>query len=319
MSRLRQWLSQLQLSLFGDNGGAVVDVVDGQLVRSPKPVAKTKTESTTQSKPVIRPNVQSPVSTTAEVQTPETPTGKVRTVMLNAQLVPYVLERTRRRTVGMVIDHAGLRVRASPAVSVLEIERILQSRAAWIVKSLYKVQNTTARTSFVPDLQVADGETLPILGRDVRVFWLTSAGQFNAQTWLSTQFERTDDVPALMLRDVPQAKRERALLNALGAILLEYLFRRAHAYAQAHGLRYRVIALSSARTLWGTCRSDGALRLNWRLVFLDTELVDYVLAHELSHTVHMNHSRLFWAQVAQLCPDYKARVQRLKQYNLRAT
>jgi predicted metal-dependent hydrolase len=51
---------------------------------------------------------------------------------------------------------------------------------------------------------------------------------------------------------------------------------------------------------------------------LDARLADYVLIHELAHTVQMNHSAKFWAQVALMCPDYKLRVKEMKQYNLRA-
>ena len=75
--------------------------------------------------------------------------------------------------------------------------------------------------------------------------------------------------------------------------------------------------LSNAKTLWGTCRRDGLIRMNWRLVFLDEALVDYVLAHELAHTVQMNHSTAFWAQVARMCPDYKNLRRQLKQFDLR--
>ena len=57
--------------------------------------------------------------------------------------------------------------------------------------------------------------------------------------------------------------------------------------------------------------------MNWRLVFLDEALVDYVLAHELAHTVQMNHSAAFWAQVARMCPDYKNLRRQLKQFDLR--
>jgi len=57
--------------------------------------------------------------------------------------------------------------------------------------------------------------------------------------------------------------------------------------------------------------------MNWRLVFLEPELVDYVLAHELAHTVQMNHSPKFWQQVAVLCPDYLRLRKRMKHYDLR--
>lgn len=55
----------------------------------------------------------------------------------------------------------------------------------------------------------------------------------------------------------------------------------------------------------GSCTSHGHIRLNWRLVHLPVELIDYVVAHELAHLKEMNHSPRFWAVVASIYPDWK--------------
>ena len=65
--------------------------------------------------------------------------------------------------------------------------------------------------------------------------------------------------------------------------------------------------LSNAQTQWGSCTRSGRIRLNWRLVQAPLTLIDYVAAHELAHLIHLDHSPLFWAQVAKLCPDALAR------------
>ncbi|TDR33145.1 M48 family metallopeptidase [Hydromonas duriensis] len=308
MSRLRQWLNQLQLSLFGDD--------EHTSPSQPKPLNQTRLV-----KPSPRPSPTFPTSPTQPLaKKPSQPAARpanVRVAQLGSHQVPYTIERVRRRTVGLLVDGSGLRVRASHAVTLADIERIVQGKADWILRNLHKMQNAAPARSFVPDLNVNEGDVLPILGRQVQVRWSTQAAKkIDADQWCAQQL--TAEHPILELPDVVPAKREQTVVDALTAIVLAYLCQQARHYAQTHHLRYRVIVLSNAKTLWGTCRSDGTLRLNWRLVFLDTTLVDYVLAHELSHTVHMNHSRLFWHQVAQLCPDYKERVKRLKQYNLRA-
>ena len=73
------------------------------------------------------------------------------------------------------------------------------------------------------------------------------------------------------------------------------------------------LALSSARTRWGSCTAAGDLRLNWRLVQAPLLIIDYVLAHELAHLQHMNHSPAFWAETARLFPDWKNARHWLKQ------
>ena len=98
----------------------------------------------------------------------------VRTVVLGEQIVPYRLERSRRKTVGMMVDAQGLRVRASPYVSVSEIERILHSKSNWILRHLSPsphADTPSRRQRFVPDLAVVDGETLTLLGRTVQIRW----------------------------------------------------------------------------------------------------------------------------------------------------
>ena len=70
------------------------------------------------------------------------------------------------------------------------------------------------------------------------------------------------------------------------------------------------VGLSHARTQWGSCtrKRDGSTRilLNWKLIHFELPLIDYVVAHELAHLRHMNHSPAFWAEVARLYPDFRA-------------
>jgi predicted metal-dependent hydrolase len=66
------------------------------------------------------------------------------------------------------------------------------------------------------------------------------------------------------------------------------------------------IFLSDAVGRWGSCNSKREVRLNWRLMQAPPHVVDYVVAHELAHLVHLNHSARFWRTVERICPDYEA-------------
>ena len=61
--------------------------------------------------------------------------------------------------------------------------------------------------------------------------------------------------------------------------------------------RYRSVSVSSARSRWGSCTADNALRYTFRLLYADKSLIDYVVVHELAHTKHKNHSPRFLAEV----------------------
>ncbi|HEY5550380.1 MAG TPA: SprT family zinc-dependent metalloprotease, partial [Opitutaceae bacterium] len=80
---------------------------------------------------------------------------------------------------------------------------------------------------------------------------------------------------------------------------------RAWELAATHGIRIRCVSIRSQRTRWGSCSAKGTISLNWRLVQAPPEVADYVVLHELAHTLHMNHSTRFWRAVAELCPGWR--------------
>jgi predicted metal-dependent hydrolase len=61
------------------------------------------------------------------------------------------------------------------------------------------------------------------------------------------------------------------------------------------------ITVRDTRSRWGSCGPDGALSFSWRLVFAPPEVLDYLVAHEVAHLVHMNHGPRFWALAERLC------------------
>lgn len=274
--------------------------------------------------PFRRAAPEPPASRPAKPRPPKTAplAPKTHSIELNGQSVTYSITRTKRASIGMIVDANGLRVRASPSSSVADVEHALRSKTAWILAAIAKMKHAqfAPQASFVPSLKLNDGDVINVLGQAVIVQWQENAPKTEVAhlvKWLNGLFD-AKTAPILVLRAVPLERREKQLQHVITIILRIYIHQTTDALAAAHGLRFSTIALSNAKTLWGTCRSDGAMRFNARLVFLDRTLVDYVIAHELSHTVHMNHSHAFWQQVERLCPDYKTRVKALKQYNLRA-
>ena len=75
------------------------------------------------------------------------------------------------------------------------------------------------------------------------------------------------------------------------------------------------LSFGNAKTVWGTCTANNRVRLNKKLIMLPKELIEYVIIHELVHTVHHNHSRLFWNGVKKICPNCSALRKALKDYS----
>jgi predicted metal-dependent hydrolase len=76
-------------------------------------------------------------------------------------------------------------------------------------------------------------------------------------------------------------------------------------FAAQLGVRVTRLSLSSAQTRWGSASADGSIRLNWRLIHFALPTIDYVVAHELAHLRHMDHSPRFWDVVRSVVPDYE--------------
>ena len=83
-------------------------------------------------------------------------------------------------------------------------------------------------------------------------------------------------------------------------------------FAERLGVRVTRLALSSAQTRWGSASADGSIRLNWRLIHFALPTIDYVVAHELAHLRHMDHSPRFWDVVRSVIPDVEAERLRLR-------
>jgi predicted metal-dependent hydrolase len=75
--------------------------------------------------------------------------------------------------------------------------------------------------------------------------------------------------------------------------------------ARLMGTTYRAVSISSAKTRWGSCSADNSIRFTFRLLYAPMAVIDYVVVHELSHTVHKDHSKAFWLEVEKYRPDWK--------------
>lgn len=232
--------------------------------------------------------------------------GELRNIHLNGRNVTYILMRCRRRTIGMRIDHSGLTVRIPVRETLKWVESVLQNRADWIVTKLNEWKNRK------PSRPVwEEGNIFPLLGASWRVT-VTTAGTV-CMLPLETVAGVEEEQLGLPLPPLLTAQQiERAVMDWYHRHALECFSKRIALYAQKLGVALPQLRLSHARTLWGSCHSRGVVRLNWRLVQKPLDLVDYVVAHELSHLIEMNHSSAFWQIVESVYPDYKAARKRLR-------
>ena len=93
----------------------------------------------------------------------------------------------------------------------------------------------------------------------------------------------------------------RRLRDWLTAEVRQRLVPLVHAKAERIERPVKRITVRDNRSRWGSCGRDGSMSFSWRLVFAPPEVVDYLVAHEVAHLVHMNHGPRFWALTEKLC------------------
>lgn len=87
-------------------------------------------------------------------------------------------------------------------------------------------------------------------------------------------------------------------------------------YAPAMGVAPTGVKITSAAARWGSCSGRNSICFSFRIALLPRETVDYIVVHELAHIRQKNHGPRFYAEVAKVLPDYKRRIELLKQAQL---
>ena len=213
-----------------------------------------------------------------------------RRITLGDRIVPYLLRRGSRRTIGLSIDHRGLRVGAPRRTSLAEVETLIRKHGEWVVEKLDEW-----RTRRRPEpLRIVDGVRLSFLGDEIEIGIAIGANRAIWAPGRLTLCMKPGVAPGPVLE---KALRERAR---------EHFASRLAPLAAVIGVSVPALALSSARTRWGSCSTKSGIRLNWRLIHFPEAIIDYVVVHELAHLRHMNHGPRFWSLVEVGCPDYRA-------------
>ncbi len=86
--------------------------------------------------------------------------------------------------------------------------------------------------------------------------------------------------------------------------------------ARIHGFSYKKVFIKNNKTRWGSCSSKNNINLSLHLMRLPQHLVDYVILHELTHTIHRNHSKQFWKYLDKLTGNARSLDKELSQYRL---
>lgn len=161
-----------------------------------------------------------------------------------------------------------------------------KSALAWALDQRDWVEAQLARA--LPAEPFAPGAAIPIEGVETRIAWTETAPR----------------TPRLVAGELhcggPQAGLPRRIESFLKRYALEVMSRESAEFAGAAGVTVRSVSVGDAGTRWGSCSSQGKIRLSWRLILAPPEVRRFVVAHEVAHVKHLNHGAEFKALEARL-------------------
>lgn len=234
------------------------------------------------------------------------PDMQMRQIELADRALMYTLKRsTRRKTIGLKVSEDGLTVTLPVRVSVREADAVVREKASWVIDRLERRQ---ARTP--PALKGMDGEMIGWLGEELR---LTVRPHDKAR---STVMREADQLVVSIDRQLTPLDSRKVVLAALKrwrkGEALDLMTPKLERYAEALGAKRPKVSVREQKARWGSCSSDGSIRMNARLIAYPEALVDYVCAHEACHLLVMDHSPRFHRLLDELMPDQRRRQRALR-------
>ena len=222
-------------------------------------------------------------------------------VIIDEEFGEIVLRRSAKASAIRIRVAPDGRLRASlPLYAPLFLVKRLLKSSRNELRAILKEHQSQAQ--YEDGMQIGKSHTLSVRPH-TSALSVTKHGQQIIVTLPKERSLSDSDVSAKIREKVGEALRTEAK---------SYLPRRLRFLADEYGFTYSKVRFSHASGRWGSCSSNGTISLNIALMKLPFELIDYVLIHELCHTVQMNHSEAFWSLVGSADHNYKTHRRLLK-------
>ena len=203
-------------------------------------------------------------------------------------MTPHKIIKSKRRTLSLSInENAELIVRAPNQISNKRIEEFIIEKSKWINKNKNLMQSRINEMNDSDSDYLFLGNIYPL----IKVYENPNKIDFNG----------TEFITSIANQD----KFKASLKSWYKIKFKEIAIPRLNYFSDKYNLKINQVRFKNQKTLWGSCSSKNNINLNYLLVMAPMLVIDYVIIHELVHTVHKNHSENFWNAVEAIMPDYK--------------
>ncbi len=204
------------------------------------------------------------------------------------------IKRSGRKSVAIKIDNQGLVTVFCPLnYPETKIQQLISEKRNWILTHLKQINTDNSK----------NGDFL----------------DYKKLLFGGNSYDITYNDNTIKIGDIAQIKYRKDGVSSLKKWLkkgaedkLETVLKQ---WASVMKLSYGEFFLTQARKKWGSCDNKKRIRLNFRLIMLPEDCINYVCIHELSHLLHLNHSQKFWNTVAKYMPNYKIIKKQMKDYS----
>ena len=162
--------------------------------------------------------------------------------------------------------------------------RFLESKETWLKDKLLKISDKK--------LQVDIGGLIPIFGS-------------KKQLEICSESLNVRIIGNSIRIPISVSKPGLSVENYLKKLAMEELTNVANYYCDKLGVSYSSIKLRDTRSRWGSCSSNSNLMFSWRLIMAPKNVIRYLVAHEVTHLKHFNHSSDFWFEVRSIFGPYE--------------
>jgi len=233
---------------------------------------------------------------------PDAASAKVAALVLPFE---YTVLRSKRKTMVVHVRHQLVQVRAPKFVSDKDVRDFVVTHQQWILAKLEQKASQDAQR-----LDLSDGGRIFYKGRSLRIRFEQSP--IETVTFTDSEFR----IACRIANEASAAKALQRWLLAEAKAVLPSRTRALAAYFKVES-RLKEVVFRKTKTKWGHCTSTGRIQFNWLIMLAPDAIIDYMICHEVSHLLVMNHSAKFWATVATVCPDYRTYVKWLRKHEHR--
>jgi len=208
-------------------------------------------------------------------------------------LTPTKIIKSKRKSIALIIENNGdFIVRAPIIANENSIYKFINQKKEWIIKKrMEQLQNSPK------PFNITNDSLISILGKD-HTIKLTE----------NTRVKVADNIIY-----VPIVNSKEKLIQYLKRLAKSIITTEVNNMCLKFNFKYASISINSAKTRWGSCSGSNKLHFTYKLMLCPTDVVTYIVVHELCHTKVKNHSQKFWHLVESCYPNYRICEKWLKQ------